>query len=143
MEYRKTSHAVYYCDYHIVITTRFRRRVINEGIFAYLELKLREITEHHPYFIFKTENHDEDHIHLLASIPPTTAVGKVIGIIKQNTAKDMKQKFTFLRKVYWGTDKFWSDGYFVSTVGINEDIIRKYIEKQGQDDAGQTAKLFE
>jgi len=90
MGYKKTSHAVYLCDYHIVITTRFRRKIINEGIFAYLELKLREITEHYPYLEFKTVNHDKDHIHLLASIPPTMSVGKVIGLIKQNPVRGMK-----------------------------------------------------
>lgn len=143
MRYKKTSHAVYLCDYHIVLATRFRRKVINEGIFAYLELKLRDITEHYPYIEFKTVNHDQDHIHILASIPPTMSVGKVVGLIKQNTVKNMKQKFLFLKDVYWGTDHIWSDGYFVSTVGINQQTIKKYIENQGKSDAGQTAELFE
>ena len=52
----------------------------------------------------------------------------------------MKKKFEFLKEVYWGTESVWSGGYFVSTVRINEKIIRQYIEKQGQEDAGQ-AKL--
>ena len=89
---------------------------------------------------FKTVNHDKDHIHIHVSIPPTEAVGKVIGLIKQNTSRDLKQKFSFLRKVYWGTDGIWSEGYFVSTVGIDEAVIRAYIEHQGKKDAGQ-AKL--
>ena len=108
-----------------------------------MELKLREITEYYPQLHFKMVNHDQDHLHLLASIPPTTAVGKVIGLVKQNTSKDIRKKFPFLRKVYWGTDHVWSDGYFVSTVGISEKAILKYIQKQGEDDAGQTAQLFE
>ncbi len=74
----------------------------------------------------------------MVSIPPTMAVGKVIGIIKQNTAKELKQKFPFLRKVYWVTDAVWSEGYFVSTVGIDEAYIQKYIEEQGKKDSGQT-----
>lgn len=68
-------------------------------------------------------------------------VGKVVGIIKQNTAGHLKQKFWFLESVYWGTEAVWSEGYFVSTVGINEDIVKKYIEDQGKKDSGQT--LFE
>lgn len=71
------------------------------------------------------------------------SVGKVVGLIKQNTVKNMKQKFLFLKDVYWGTDHIWSDGYFVSTVGINQQTIKKYIENQGKSDAGQTAELFE
>ncbi len=52
----------------------------------------------------------------------------------------MKRKFEYIRKAYWCRDGIWSDGYFVSTVGVNESVIRKYIEKQGQEDSGQ-AKL--
>ena len=70
-------------------------------------------------------------------IPPKMAVGKAVGVIKANTSKRMKEKFPFLRKVYWGTDGIWSDGYFVSTVGVNEAVIQRYIEHQGQEDSGQ------
>ena len=68
------------------------------------------------------------------------SVGKAVGIIKQNTAREIKKKFEFIKKVYWGTESIWSEGYFVSTVGINEDVINKYVEMQGQKDAGR-AKL--
>ena len=72
------------------------------------------------------------------SVPPTMSVGKVVGIVKQNSSRELKQKFPILRKVYWGTDSIWSDGYFVSTVGIDEAVIQAYIENQGKKDAGQT-----
>jgi putative transposase len=112
--------------------------VFSEGIFAYFEKKLAEIAEHYPLIKIMTVNHDKDHIHLLVSIPPTIAVGKVVGIIKQNTSRELKQKFPFLKQVYWGTEAVWSEGYFVSTVGINEAMIQAYIEAQGKKDAGQT-----
>ncbi len=112
--------------------------MFNKGIFAYLEKKLAEITEHYPLIQFTTVNYDKDHVHILASIPPTVAVGKVVGIIKQNTAVELKQKFPFLKQVYWGTDAVWSEGYFVSTVGMDEATIQAYIENQGKKDAGQT-----
>ena len=48
-----------------------------------------------------------------------------------------KQKFPFLKQMYWGTDGIWSDGYFVSTVGVNEQTIQRYIENQGKEDSGQ------
>ena len=76
----------------------------------------------------------------MVSVPPKMSISKVVGIIKANTSKGMKQKFEFLKDVYWGTDGIWSDGYCVSTVGINEDIIKHYIENQGKEDSGQ-AKL--
>ena len=86
MDLRKSSHATYYCDYQIVITTKYRRKWINKGIFAYLELKLTEITKYYPEIVFKVQNHDQDHIHLLVSIPPSKAVSDVIRVIKTNTA---------------------------------------------------------
>jgi len=132
------AHCVYHCSYHIVIVTKYRRAVFNEGIFAYFEKKLAEITEHYPLVRMGTVNHDKDHIHLLVSIPPTMGVGQVIGIIKQNTSRGLKQKFPFLKRVYWGTEAVWSEGYFVSTVGIDEAVIQAYIEDQGKKDAGQT-----
>ena len=138
MEYINLSHCVYLCDYHIVLVTKYRRAVFNEGIFAYIHKKLAEVMEHYPLIRIKTVNHDKDHIHMLVSIPPTMAVGKVVGIIKQNTSVELKQKFPFLKKVYWGTDAVWSEGYFVSTVGIDEEVIKEYIENQGKKDAGQT-----
>src|SRR3972149_7810867 len=135
MELIHSSHCVYYCDYHIVIVTKYRKAIFNEGIFAYFKIKLAEITEHYPLIKFKTMNHDKDHIHMQVSIPPTMSVGKAVGLIKQNTARELKQKFPFLKKVYWGTEAIWSEGYFVSTVGINEAMIQRYIEEQGKKDA--------
>jgi len=137
----KLSHCVYHCDYHLVIVTKYRKKIFNQGIFSYFDIKLAEISSHYPQIQFKEVNHDKDHIHLLVSIPPTMKVGKVVGIIKQNTAKELKKKFTFIKDVYWGTESVWSEGYFVSTVGINESIIKKYIKEQGKKDSGQT--LFE
>jgi len=121
-----------------VIVTKYRKEVFDEGIFAYFEKKLAEVTEHYPLVMIEAVNHDKDHIHLLVSIPPTVSVGKVVGIIKQNMSRELKQKFPFLKQVYWGTEAVWSEGYFVSTVGVNEAMIHAYIEAQGKKDAGQT-----
>jgi len=92
---------------------------------------------HYPLIKITEVNHDKDHLHLLISIPPTMSVGKAIGIIKQNTARNLKKKFTHIKKIYWGTEAIWSEDYFVSTVGINEAIIQRYIENQGKKDSGQ------
>jgi putative transposase len=132
------SHCVYFCDYHIVIVTKYRKGVFNEGIFAYLKLKLAEITEHYPLVKIKKVNHDVDHLHLLISIPPTMSIGKAVGLIKQNTSRELKQKFPFIKQVYWGTEAVWSEGYFVTSVGVDEEVIKKYIEEQGRKDSGQT-----
>ena len=138
MDFVYLSYCVYHCEYHIVIVTKYRRVVFNEGIFAYFEKKLAEITEHYPLIRFVVVNHDKAHIHILVPILPTMTVGKVMGIIKQNTLRELKQKFPFLKQIYWGTEAVWSEGYFVSKVGINEAMIHAYIEAQGKKDAGQT-----
>ena len=70
-------------------------------------------------------------------IPPKYAVSKVVETIRKNTSRLLRKKFRFLDKVYWDEKRIWGKGYFVSTVGINEQIIRKYIELQGKEDAGQ------
>ena len=142
-EYRRTSHSVYLCDYHLILATKYRRKVFNEGLFAYVKRKLLEICEHYPQIFVKEVNHDKDHIHLLISIPPQMSVGSVVRLIKSNTSKGLKKQFPFLTEVYWGTDGIWSDGYFVSTAGVKQEVIRKYIQQQGEQDAAQTALLFE
>lgn len=137
MEFKKQSHCVYHCEYHLVLPTRYRRKVFNNGVFGYMKLKLHEITKFYPELEFKEMNHDKDHVHLLISVPPKMSVGSVVRLIKSNTARGLKQKFPFIKRVYWGTDSVWSDGYLASTVGINEDVIKRYIEKQGKEDSGQ------
>lgn len=143
IEYRRSPHCIYLCDYHIVLPTKYRRKVFNDGLFEYVKRKLMEVGEHYPRLFFKEVNHDKDHIHMLISIPPQMSVGSVVRLIKSNTSRGLKEKFPFLKEVYWGTDGIWSDGYFVSTVGLDKKIIERYIRQQGAEDAGQTAQLFE
>lgn len=137
---RRSSHCVYICDYHLVWPTKYRRGIFNEGVLAYLKDVIKRVPEHYPEILIKEVNADKDHVHLLVSIPPQWSVGRAVRIIKANTARALNEKFPFLRNVYWGTRSIWSAGYFASTVGINEQVIQKYIQQQGEEDAGQ-AKL--
>jgi putative transposase len=143
MKFRKQSHCVYQCEYHLVLATKYRRKIFNEGIFAYMLARLKELKNHYPEIDILEINHDKDHVHMLVSIPPKMSVGKVVGIIKANTSRKLKEKFPMLKEVYWGTDGIWSDGYFVSTVGINERVIQKYIQHQGQEDSGQAQLVLD
>lgn len=131
------SHCVFSCDYHLVWPTKYRRKIFDAGMLAYLQEFLKSWPEHHPDVLLKEVNTDQDHIHLLVSIPPTKSVGMVVRTLKSTTARVLKLRFPHLKNIYWGTDSIWSAGYFVSTVGINEQLIRRYIEQQGKDDAGQ------
>ena len=64
-------------------------------------------------------------------------LGSPIWVIWNLRYATTSEPFPFLKKVYWGTDGIWSDGYFVSTIGVNEDVIERYIENQGKEDSGQ------
>ena len=140
MEVNKQGHSVYYTRYHIVVSTKYRRKILDQGMEEYLKKRIKDVTKYYPEIQILEANTDKDHMHVLVSIPPKMAVSFAVNIIKSNTGRDMRKKFPFLDKVYWGDDGIWSIGYFVSTVGISEETIRKYIRYQGREDGGQ-AKL--
>lgn len=77
---------------------------------------------------------------MLMIIPPKYAVSDVVGRLKGMTARDLRKKFDWLKKVYWKENIVWSPGYFVSTVGVDEEKIKKYVHWQQSQDSGQ-AKL--
>jgi len=138
VQVRKLSHCAFHCNYHIVLVTKYRKEIFNKGIFEYFRLQLQEIRKYYPVVEILEVNHDKDHVHFLLSIPPTMSVGRVVNIIKSNSGRKIREKFPFLKEVYYGSSGIWSDGYFVSTVGLNESMIRKYIQLQHNEDTGQT-----
>jgi len=140
MDYKRQDNCVYHCVYHLILVTKYRRRIFNEGVFAYMKETLKKLNEFYPEIEIQEMNHDKDHIHFMLWIPPKFSIGKVVAILKSNTARNLKKKFPFLKEVFYGSDSVWSGGYFVSTVGINDAVIQKYIQHQGKEDAGQ-AKL--
>jgi len=140
MEYSKQAHAVYYTRYHIVISTKYRRKVLKSGVGEYLHKVVLQVSSIHPEIEVLEVNTSVDHLHLLVSIPPKYSVCQVVNMIKSNTGRKLRKKFPHLDKVYWGVPGIWSIGYFVSTVGVNESTIRNYVRMQGKEDSGQ-AKL--
>ena len=75
-------------------------------------------------------------------IPPKYSVSKALETIKKNTSRSLSRKFTFLEKVYWDQKDIWGKGYFISTVGINEEVICKYIQLQAEEETGQAQLEF-
>ena len=137
MDYRKQSHAVYYTRYHIVVSTKYRRKILKAGVGDYLKKVVLQVSRIHPDIEVVEVNTDVDHMHLLLSIPPKYSVSEVVRIVKANTGRKVREKFPHLDKVYWGVTGIWSVGYFVSTVGVHKSTIRNYIEMQGKEDSGQ------
>lgn len=124
MELSKQGHCVYYTRYHIVVRTKYRRKVLKGGMGEYLKEKIKEISKHYPEIELIEVNTDVDHMHLLVSIPPKILVSQAVNILKSNTGRAMGKRFRFLDKVYWGGDGIWSCGYFVTTVGVMKRVSR-------------------
>lgn len=138
MEYRKQAHTTYYTRYHLVFVTKYRRKVLRAGMGAYCAGVMRRVCINYPDIVLIEANTDEDHIHLLVSIPPKMSVSKAVNLLKTNSARVMRQRFPVIQTLYDRHIGVWSDGYFVSTVGVNEEQIRKYIEHQGEEDSAGT-----
>ena len=139
MDYQRQSNCVYHCHYHVVLVTKYRRKIFNDGVHGYMQESFKEVAEYYPDIHILEMNHDEDHVHMLLSVPPKYSIGQVVRILKQQSARKLKAKFEFIRRTYWGGGGIWSDSYFVSTVGADEETIKKYIEMQGKEDSGQAS----
>jgi len=87
-------------------------------------------------------NVQEDHLHMVMIIPPKYAVSDVVAAMKSKTASYMRRKFKWLEGVYWKENVAWSPGYFVSTVGLDEEEIKRYVKWQGDQDSGQAKLAF-
>jgi len=107
---------------------------------SYLKIKLQEIRKYYPDWEYIEIGINKDHVRLYMVIPPKYAVNKVVETIKNNTSRSLSIKFAFLKKVYWDRKGICGKGYFVSTVGINEEVIRRYVQSQEKEETGQ-AKL--
>jgi len=119
---------------------KYRRRILNPGVKAYLSKLFPKVLKSMPGCEIVEVNIQVDHIHMLMVIPPKYAVSEVVGKMKQYTARQLREKFAWLEKVYWKEHVVWSPGFFVSTVGLDEKHITEYVKWQGHQDSGQ-AKL--
>ncbi len=134
---RRSAHAVYKTEYHLVWVTKYRRKILNQGVSEYVKKRLGDMLKKYPEVVYLAKGTEEDHIHLHVVIPPKYSVARIVNVMKSYTSRDIRNKFDFLGEVYWGTGSVWSKGYFVSTVGVNDRVISRYVRMQGREDAGQ------
>ena len=137
MEAIKTAHSVYRLQYHIVWVCKYRRKILNPGVCAYLRRIFPKLLRSMPGVEIKTIGPDEDHLHLIMVIPPKYSIASVVGRLKGQSASELRKAFKWLSDVYWKENVLWSPGYFVSSVGIDEEVIKNYVEYQGRQDSGQ------
>jgi len=136
MKFRKSAQAIYKTEYHLVWIPRYRRKVFVKGVKQYTEKLLSHVPELDPDIEVVKLNVQEDHIHMVVVIPPKYAVARVVQYIKSQSARALKAKFPFLKKVYFFREGIWSRGYCVSSIGLNEKEILAYVEHQEKEDKG-------
>ena len=128
-KYKKLSHTVYYCVYHIVWLPKYRYKILEGVIKEFLEAEIKNLSMYKGVEV-KELNIQKDHVHIVVSIPPKTSVSEYMGYLKGKTAIKLFQRQSEMRKKpYWG-NHFWARGYFVSTVGLDEEVIKKYVKYQ-------------
>ena len=142
MQIRYSAHGAYHHQYHIVWIPKYRKRILKGEVKRFIEEHLFEIQHYHPDIEIEKYSIREDHIHLIVIIPPRYSVSGIVGKIKSNTSREVRKKFNWIRRIYW-RDEFWSRGFFSSRVGINEEVIRKYVEFQEKIDKGQMQLSFD
>lgn len=126
--FKKLSHSIYECKYHVIFCPKYRYRVLKDEVGQYTEKLLRRLSEQKELEVLEL-NVQEDHVHMVLIIPPKYSVSEVMGTLKGKVAIRLFERYKHLGKRYWGRH-LWSRGYCVSTVGINEEQIRKYVKWQ-------------
>ena len=132
-KYRRSAHTVYQCTYHLVWVPKYRYRILVGEIAQLMERDIRMLCEWKDVEVLEL-NLRADHVHAVLSIPPKLSVSSFMGFLKGKLAiKVMKSYPRLRRKPYWG-NHFWARGYFVNTVGLNEDLIRRYVRYQEEEE---------
>ena len=134
-KYVHNSHNVSNPVYHFVCPTKYRRVVITENVDRSMKQTCEGIELRYDWIVFLEVGVDKDHVHFLIQSTPNYSPAKIITTVKSIIAKRMFAEHPEVKKQLWG-GQFWSDGYFVASVGKNrsEEIIRNYIKNQGKQD---------
>lgn len=128
-KYKKLSHVIYKCDYHIVWVPKYRYRILRGQIKELVKRDIKMLCEWKGGEVLEL-NVQIDHVHLVVSIPPKVSVSQLTGILKGKLAIKLFKSYPLLKeRPYWG-NHFWARGYFVSTVGIDEEVIKRYVKYQ-------------
>ncbi len=127
--FKKLSHTIYECKYHVVFCPKYRHRIFTGEIREYAKQQVYVLCKQKELVEVLELNLQGDHIHLVMSIPPKYAVSGIMGYLKGKLSLRLFQRYERVGKRYWGRH-LWSRGYCVSTVGLTEELIRRYVRHQ-------------
>ena len=131
-EFNHLNHATWECKYHVVFTPKYRKKLLFGKIKRHLGQVFHDLARRKECRI--EEGHlMPDHVHMLISIPPKYAVSQVVGFIKGKSAIHVARVYGERKRNFVG-QHFWARGYFVSTVGRDETVIKEYIRRQEEAD---------
>ena len=129
---KSLAHTKYMCKYHIVFIPKYRRKIIYNKLRKEIQKYIKDLCKWKGVEII--EGHMmPDHVHLLVEIPPRISVSSFMGYLKGKSSLMIFEKNPNL-KYKFGNRNFWATGYYMSTVGLNEATIRKYIREQENED---------
>ena len=136
----RLNHSVYQNEYHIVWGTKYRTKILKPYVKKALLESFRRTEFLYPTLHIVKVNTGEDHVHLLAEVAPSVSIAAMVQKLKSHSSRDLKRSHRFIREMDDGSG-IWSVGYFVSTIGLNEQMIEKYIANQDKQDRPKNARL--
>ena len=142
--FKRLSHTIYECKYHIVFCPKYRYRILKGEIATFVLRNIYKLLGYKEKVEVLEANVQPDHVHLVLSIPPKYSVSFLMGYLKGKLSLRLFQEYGKLGKRYWGRH-LWSRGYCVSTVGLDEEKIRLYVrwqEKKERELETQQRSLF-
>jgi putative transposase len=143
MQTRSLNHSTYKLQYHIVWGTKYRRKWLKPYVKTALKTSLYATCKKYPTLFIQAINTDEDHVHIQMEIPPSIAIADAVQKLKGTSSIALRKQFKFIREMYLEKDGIWSVGYFVSSIGLNETQIKRYIDWQDKkEEKPQTTRLF-
>lgn len=132
--FKSTSSCRYLLQVHLIFVIKYRKKLLNGNLNDDMLQKLFNISKKYDFEI-KTMNSDIDHSHMLISMKPSISISQIVRVLKQESTIYIWKKYKqFMKAHFWKEHTFWSDGYFVASIGnANEKTIQKYILEHGNE----------
>lgn len=131
MKLDTNNHSVFKMYYHLILVTKYRKKVLNNEILYYLQKQFEIVGKKYNLHL-EEMNHDSDHVHILFRAEPRSEISKFINAYKSSTSRMIKQLYPYVKEKLWKS-KFWSQSFcLITSGGVTTEVIKQYIESQGE-----------